>query len=358
MNKIESLRKTEIDKLTKQLNTMLPNILEKYHFDSVHSLNAKIGGKHAQYFDIKNDVIVSPDQFVAKYFDGMVNYIKENNIAFSGNAYFDFQQLIANNQDILDYAVLFLKRTYWRNYNALSKVRPKDEEAELWIGQENAVYGLLITPRFKNGNWENDKSEIRHFKKDYWTIEHVLETGLLILYKNEKISFDRISDYLNFFKNVIVRNSGSKYEMQIAEKYCEFVWNAKNPYKVPLLIPELRYEGLEKKHKYRLDFTIINPYSMEKYGFELSPWSTHGYIKSTKHKTQIDINKEALNNFEKEIEKQKSYFNKFKIYTIIYSDTDLQNIDKIFDQISVYLSPEKIYINLLNDSIINLKNSF
>ena len=49
---------------------------------------------------------------------------------------------------------------------------------------------------------------------------------------------------------------------------------AKEPLKVPLLIPEYRYEGRLPKHKYRLDFTIINPDTMDKVGFELSPWST------------------------------------------------------------------------------------
>lgn len=80
------------------------------------------------------------------------------------------------------------------------KKRPKKEEAALWIGQTNASYGLLITPRFKNGEWENDVSEIRHFKPNYWTIGHVLETGLVVPHSPQRIEFFTIEQYLVFFK--------------------------------------------------------------------------------------------------------------------------------------------------------------
>ncbi len=166
------------------------------------------------------------------------------------------------------------------------KKRPTVNEAELWIGQNNADFGLFISPRFKNGQWENDKSEIRHFKKRYWSIGHVLETGLVVPDKDEKITFNDVDAYLTFFKSVLVRSAGSKYQDEIAEMYAEYVRNAEKPEDVPLLIPEFRYDGREKKHKYRLDFTVINPDTMDKVGFELSPWSSHGRLTGTKDKTQ------------------------------------------------------------------------
>ncbi len=36
------------------------------------------------------------------------------------------------------------------------------------------------SPRFANGQCENDKSEIRHFPHRYFSIGHVLATGLVI----------------------------------------------------------------------------------------------------------------------------------------------------------------------------------
>ena len=117
------------------------------------------------------------------------------------------------NEPFRDYLYLFLQRTFLRNIDAYTKARPKTEESEIWIGQNNANYGILITPRFNGTNWENDKSEIRHFKKKYWSIGHILETGLLVPYSKSKFEFDTIEKYLNFFKNVIVRNSGSQFEV-------------------------------------------------------------------------------------------------------------------------------------------------
>ena len=92
----------------------------------------------------------------------------------------------------------------------------------------------------------------------------------------------------------MVRQTRSPYEMEIAKKYCELVLSSKQPYEIPLLIPELRYGGLQTQHRYRLDFTIINPYTLQKQGFEFSPWSTHGYLSRTKEKNQKEINLEAL----------------------------------------------------------------
>lgn len=86
-----------------------------------------------------------------------------------------------------------------------------------------------------------------------------------------------------------------------------------NQLDIPLLIPELRYGGLAAKHEYRLDFTIVNPHTLSKVGFELSPWSTHGELTGTKAKSQKEINAEARANFEKEMRKLKAYFRKLGI---------------------------------------------
>ena len=82
---------------------------------------------------------------------------------------------------------------------ALYKMRPQVQEAEVWIGENNADYGLLVSPRFANGQWENDKSEIRHFQKRYFSIGHVLATGLVIPGKDAKITFNNVEEYLTFF---------------------------------------------------------------------------------------------------------------------------------------------------------------
>lgn len=339
----EKTRRTEeIEALTEKIEQVKPVVLELTKYKNEQSLNGTYGGKYAVYIDINNEVIDTPEQFVTLYFQGFLRTLEGLGAsARQGNPCYDAFLHIKRHVQVQEWISLFLKRTYLRNYEALSKAKPSVAEAEIWIGQENASYGVLVTPRFKNGRWENDKSEIRHFKPRYWTIGHIITTGLVIPGEDEKISFTDIDQYLSFFKNTLVRHSGSPHEKEIARRYCDFVQASGVPEDVPLLIPELRYGGTEKKHEYRLDFTVINPYNLAKVGFELSPWSTHGELTGVKDKTQKVVNEEALANFERDMKKLKAYFRKFGITVLVYTDTDFKDYDAIFDEIAVYLSPTR-----------------
>lgn len=338
----KTLRNKQIAELTDQINDLLDEVLELTGYKNEQSLNATYGGKYAEYIDIKNEVIDTPEQFVALYFQGFLRALEGLGIyARDGNRYYDAYLHVRTQKKVRKWLKLFLTRTYLRYYDALSKNRPHVNEAEIWIGQKNAAYGLLVTPRFKNGSWENDKSEIRHFKPKYWTIGHVLETGFVIPDEDERMPFNDVEQYLSFFRNTLVRNSGSAHELAIAKRYCEFVRSSASPHDVPLLIPELRYGGKDVKHEHRLDFTIIDPYTLSKVGFELSPWSTHGLLTGTKAKTQKAINEEAQANFEREMAKLKAYFRKRGIPIIVYTDNDLQDYDKIFSDVADYLTPSK-----------------
>jgi hypothetical protein len=208
--------------------------------------------------------------------------------------------------------------------------------------KKSADYGLLVTPRFANGDWENDKSEARDFKPGYWTIGHVLETGLVIPGKNKRMMFADVDAYLDFFENVLVRHSKSAYQIAIAERYRDYVEAAADPLAAPLLIPELRYEGRAIKHTYRLDFCVIDPVTMQKTGFELSPWSSHGELTATAGKSQKEINAEASANFDKEMKKHKQYYKKYGIFGLIYTDADLVDIDGIFADIEDCLNPKAV----------------
>ena len=87
---------------------------------------------------------------------------------------------------------------------------------------------------------------------------------------------------------------------------------------------------------------IINPFTLDKVGFELSPWSTHGYLRKTKELNQKQINELAQDNFEKEMKKHRDYFRKHEVFTLIYTDDQLKDCKKLFnEEISQYLMPEK-----------------
>jgi len=82
--------------------------------------------------------------------------------------------------------------------------------------------------------------------------------------KEKRMAFKDTDGYLDFFENVLVRHSKSKYQIDLAERYSTYVRKAPDPLGVPLLIPELRYQGRDAKHKYRLDFPVIDPATMQK----------------------------------------------------------------------------------------------
>ncbi|MGN7100318.1 topoisomerase [Ralstonia holmesii] len=339
----KTARNRMIASIKLKLRDLLPDVLDEIGLEGEQSLNATIGSKNDEFFDLKNDVIHSQEEFVSRWLDGLKRSALEDGV----DAHLWIWKRLKKFKKFREYTVLFLKRSYLKHFDELSKSRPEVEEAELWIGQENANYGLLVSPRFKNGRWENDKSEIRSFKKAYWTIGHVMTTGLVIPGKDKIFKFSDVDQYLLFFQDTLVRNSGSKYEYEIADHYCDYVRKQADPSSVPLLIPEFRYAGLEKKHVYRLDFLVVNPYTLDKIGFELSPWSTHGYLSKIGGLTQKKINEMAADNFAKEMKKHRAYFKEHSVMCLIYTDGELKNTKKLFDEeIAPQLAPEQTQVQL------------
>ncbi len=323
----KTARNRLIKGLTKDLLDLLPIVLKETGEPSQASLNAILGSKNDDFFDLKHDVVHSQDQFVNQWLTGLKLAAEKQ-----GGAVQWIWQMLKRHANFRKYTLLFLKRSYLLHFEELSRNRPDLDTVELWIGQKNANYGLLVTPRFAQGQWENDKSEIRATKFLYFTVGHVLATGLVIPGKNKRVVFHDLEQYLTFFQDTLVRASGSQYEYELAELYCEYVRGHERPSDVPLLIPEFRYDGLAIKHIYRLDFLTIDPYTFNKVGFELSPWSTHGYLSKTKELNQTQINAMAADNFSKEMRKHRSFFKKHEIMSLIFTDDELQNAKGIFEE--------------------------
>lgn len=333
----KTARNRIIEKYKEQLRAILDKVLDEVGLDSEAQLNAKLGSKNDDFFDLKHDVIRSPEEFVSKWAHGLRKSVSTG----LEPSHLWIYDNMKEHKMFRKYVHIFVRRSFLKHYDELSKNRPATDEAKIWLGQENANYGLLVTPRFVDGQWENDKSEIRSFNKQYWSIGHVLKTGFVIPGVNRKKTFSSIEEYLDFFRDVIVRGSGSKYEREIAELYAGHVLSSDKPELIPLLVPEFRYAGLDKKHKYRLDFMVINPFTGEKIGFELSPWSTHGKITGTKGKTQAEINRIALANFSKEMQKHRDYFRKYHVVTLIFTDELLSDTKKLFkSEIEPHLEPQ------------------
>ncbi len=331
---LKTKRNKLIGSMKTELRELLPIVLEETGIGDERELNAMIGHKTDYVIDLKHAVILAPDQYEALWMAGFNKQLEEEGEAFGFGQFFATAK---KSRSFRRYLHIFLRRSYLKHYDEYHKARPEVEDAEIWIGQNNAEYGLLVTPRFKDGRWENDKSHIRRFKPRYWTIGHVLETGLVVPDSADRMPFKDVDDYLRFFEQVLVRHSASSYQRKIAAMYSTFVRASADPGNVPLLIPELRYNGREAKHEHRLDFCIVDPDTLDKVGFELSPWSSHGRLTKTKEKTTKVVNEEAKGNFEKEMRKLKKYFQKHGIYALVYTDTDLADLATVFVDITKYL---------------------
>lgn len=333
--------------MSDNLRVMLSKVLKETGWPSEASLNAVIGGKAAEFMDLHHAQMLSAEAYATLYMKGFKEAMKHPGAVTHRENY----DRLKGSKAAQEYFMLFLKRSWLKHFDEYSRKRPHLEESMIWIGQNKANYGLFITPAWRRGEWGNDRSEIRHFPKRYWTIGHILQSGLVVDGDEDKVTFSDVEAYLVFFKNV-VRGSGSPYEKEIAKLYVDFVRAADEPEHVPLLIPEYRYGGKDAKHLYRLDFTIIDPFTMEKVGFELSPWSTHGKLTGLKGLTQAKINEMAKDNYEKEMAKHRAFFEKHGIYALIYTDKQLADITSVFTEMKKYLTPvdkvEQLDFALLN----------
>jgi hypothetical protein len=317
------------------------------------SLNAFIGSKTDDYIDLTEAVINSPLEYTSKWIAGLKKAAAASRLTGSDPRHRRMLDLITGNKfpNFKRYLSLFLEGSFLKHYEEHYKAKPKIEESEYWFGNNDDEFGLLVTPRFARGNWENDKSEIRHFSHPYWTLAHLLETGLCYMGENKKRTFTDLNDYLQFFRDM-VRRTKSQYQLEIADRYIAYVQKHEDPLSVPVLIPELRYDPFKTKHEHRLDFLIVNPWSLQKSGFEVSPWSTHGQLTGAK-KTMAEHNRDAKESFERQMEKHKKYWRKFGINYLTYTDADLTDMDAIWEEIKRHLeiaeAPDQLELAIIGE---------
>lgn len=333
------LREMEAD-LTTELEEMRPRVLRAYERisgernASVQFFFGVIGGKDNEYTDAIRTQFSSPDDFNARWLQGLRRRVE------AAGRYEDAATRIARlmkDKSIRDYTLTFLTRNFYRNLAARTRQKPEDHMWRLWFGDNKMPWGLFIAPAYRNDEWTNDKSEIRRAQYDYWTVGHVLDTGIINPDTNDLMEFDSIKALKQFYQSVLRRNSVSQYEKGLAQRYVQYLMDSDDPESEPFLVPELRYAGLEAEHKHRLDFTILNPHVMSFVGFEISPASTHMSVKATKKKTQRAVNAELKEKWESDMKKRNRYFKQFGITTVTFTDDDLSDLDACFEEMAVYL---------------------
>lgn len=172
------------------------------------------------------------------------------------------------------------------------------------------IYGKHIFP-WKNGTF--DSASV-----DYWTINHLEQAGIVT--SNGLIQYYKYSD----FYDMIYTNSKSHYEKDFIRCYINYL-KGLSPEKrssTPLLIPEFRFGERSIKHKYRLDFLIINLRTQKKIGIELSPDSSH-CVDSRLSPNEFYKTKDFLKTYD------------ISIYTFLQND--LNDIQGCFNDIRKYL---------------------
>lgn len=330
----EYIKKLNSD-LDKMRTAVLSRASEILGYDlSVGSLHGKIGGKNNTYTNVADDYFPDVKTFQKKWAQGMLD-------EYTRKAYpCAVWDLIRLYQDDLvrEYILLFQERNYFKHIEERQRLKPDHNLWEVWFGSQ-VVMGLLIAPaKLPDGSWRIDHSEIRRAQYEFWTIGHIIKVGGLINAEtNQLYRIDTLEDFISFYQNIVYSLSNSQYEKAINTRYIQYLQNSVNPNAEPFLIPELRYEGKNKQHKYRLDFTILNPYTFEYTGFELSPASTHIHVEKVAGKSQADLNKDLSRQWQKECSKRKDYFREYGINTITFADEDLKNIDDCFSEIAEYL---------------------
>jgi hypothetical protein len=333
--------------LTSHLNNILPIVKEnvesitKEDF-SLLSFHAQIGSRNSLYIDGVRTKFIDSEDFIAQWLCGLVRNVERQidegtfgRGRHKGADYYLIQYL--KDLSIREYVFTFLTRNFYRNFKERVRNKPNENLWSLWFGNGNLVWGLVIEPVLRDGCWTNDKSEMRRASYNYWTIGHIVSTGLIDPTSNSPIRFGSPEDFLGFYKSVIIRTSNSQYEKEIADRYIEYLKRSDDLNQELFLIPEFRYAGKEVKHIYRLDYTILNSYVMKMTGFEISPASTHISLERTKDKTQKSLNFELSQQWSKEMTKRNSYFSKYGISTVTFTDTDLGDVKQCFQSIEVFL---------------------
>jgi len=299
----------------------------------LQSLHGTIGGKNNTFVDAVREQFMDPRDFQARWLSGLLDEAEGR----PGSA---AARLVEYMQEPLfrEYTLVFLERNFYKNHLERTRAKPDSTLWQVWFGDNKSLWGLLIAPAFRLNGWTNDVSEIRRARFHYWTVGHVLATGVVDPSQKVPLRFVDLDQFLVFYRGVVKRLSNSLYESAIFDRYAAYLERSDSPELEPLLIPELRYGGPEANHEHRLDFTVLNPHTMQYVGFELSPFSTHGAVKKMREKTQADVNREGATRWAAEMGKRNSYFADFGITTVTFTDPELVDMDACFSVMAGYLS--------------------
>jgi hypothetical protein len=358
------------EQLTKELEKIRSEVIKRASYIIGENLNVqkfhgRIGNRNTTFVDSMRLQFSDPYDFLSQWVKGLIDKVmsveEKQRRKYNGHVYQNTSahELLKFVKDSLirDYIFKFLVRNFYREFIPRTRAKPGEILWQLWFGDnQKLIWGLIIAPAYRDKGWTNDRSEVRRADYSYWTIGHVLKTGLIDPMSKKTVTWSSAEQFIDFYRSVLKRLSNPTYEQGIADRYIEYLQNSPDIDDEPFLIPELRYAGLHKEHKYRLDFAVLNSHVMKSTGFELSPSSTHQSISGIRNKTQAQLNQELAQQWNKEMKKRNEYFASFEIPIVTFTDEDLQDLDQCFATIKIYLSQRSAARIALVDMVSRIEN--
>ncbi|HAT9397966.1 hypothetical protein [Legionella pneumophila] len=309
---------------------------------SLQQFHAQIGSRNNIFIDSVRQQFMRPNDYISAWLKGLLEHTKakekeqtEKYGRIYNTSYHNLLKCLKN-EPTKEYVLKFLERRFYRQFEATTRPKPIDELWEVWFGANPLVWGILIAPVKRLSKWTNDISEIRRANYHYWTIGHIIQTGLVLPDTLNTQTIKDLNAVIEFYQNICSRISMSQYEKELMELYVKYLKNSTDPLNEPFLIPEMRFNK-EQKHLYRLDLLVLNSFTMKFIGFEISPSSTHMKVTGVKQKTQTETNREISEKWERECDKRNQYYSKYGISVVTFTNQDLKNIDSCFKIVKKYL---------------------
>jgi len=306
---------------------------------TIHQFHGDIGGKNRIFADTIQNTFPSPEQFFSEWLEGFLKHRKKE--ILEGKAAGSSKKIAGYLRDdkILYYIKIFLKRNFYKNYKARTRTKAPEYMWSVYLGDNPNCWEINLSPVIEEDTIRVDRSEMIRALYNFWTVGHLLSTGI-IDHDKGKVRVRRfrdIEDYRNFMIDVFRKRSRSQYEKIFIDEYFDYLktLNDQTLFDTPLLIPEYRYGDPKDIHSKRLDFVILNPYTMDFVGFELSPQSTHMSIKGKDKKTQKLLNEELKEQWLKEMSKRNQFCIDHGVEVLTFVDEHFPDMKQHFKDIVV-----------------------
>ena len=316
-----------------------PNIKKKIIKINRKLLTIRSDALH-QYRNILKQIGKDPQKNYVDSLHGFISNLKSKTLNLNGikyesfdeifNAYYTFflnnlekskknekTEIIIRNELLMKYIKLYLERDFYRHIFPITREKVEEDLSEIYFGSNYSkaknknMKALFIKTRNKglnvNKKWESHYAHIKNAKYIYYSIGHLLKEGIIL--NNERRYFNSIKEFYQLDGLIETRD-----EYRFLNCYLDYISKFDNLEKIPLLIPQFRFDKDKIKHKYRLDFLIMNynMYPAQKIGIELSRKQTH------------------INDYDRK--KRNSFFEKYGITILEFTDDDLKDISKLFKE--------------------------